>query len=104
MGRRPSRSISTDSEPTKVKIEMEDDPELGRGSRKKKKRKFFGDENVDMNGGKICKSFEYEIRKDIFSPEDISPPSDNAVMPDVITEQNSAFFETFDNIIESSHC
>ena len=78
---------------------MEEDPELGRGSRKKKKRKFFGDENVDMNGGKICKSFESLIRKDIFSPEDISPPSDNGVMPDLITEQNSAFLKPLTTLL-----
>ena len=92
---------------SRIKVEIEDElPEpVGRGSRKKKKRKFFGDENVDMNGVKICKSFENTIRKDIFSPEDHghapSPPSENSnsALPDVIFEQNAAFLKPLTTLL-----
>ena len=82
----------------RIKVEMDDDSELGRGSRKKKKRKFFGDENIDTNGAKISKSFENIIRKDIFSPED-HIPSNNEMMPDLILEQNSAFLKPLTTLL-----
>ena len=74
-------------------MENEDDPELGRGNRKRKKRKFFDDEN-DFNGYKHMngqsKALESSIRKDVFSPEHLSNKTE--LLPE---NQNSAFLKPF---------
>ena len=82
----------------RFRSEAEDDPELGRGNRKRKKRKFFDDENSDpqwgINGGHFkipaFKNVETVVRKDVFSPE---PEMESGILPEVIREQNSAFLK-----------
>merc|ERR1711876_112316 len=99
--RRQSRSISTDSDRTKLEMDP-DDPELGRGNRKRKKRKFFDDEH-DFNGYKHMNGaaaaglqspkaacLESIIRKDVFSPEHLSNKTE--LLPE---NQNSAFLKPF---------
>ena len=63
------------------------DPELGRGNRKRKKRKFFDDSESPMpllNGNH--KIIENIIRQDVFSPDHIVPDQLNF-------DENSAFLK-----------
>ena len=62
---------------------MDDDLELGRGNRIRKKRKFFDDENDNLAAKK---AMENVIRKDIFSPE---IPAEVKITED----RNSAFLK-----------
>ena len=75
---------------TPVKLEIDEDlpdPELGRGNRKRKKRKFFDDHHESpmplLNGNH--KVIENIIRQDVFSPDHI--------VPDQNLEENSAFLK-----------
>ena len=74
---------------TPVKLEIDEDlpdPELGRGNRKRKKRKFFDDSESPMpllNGNH--KVIENIIRQDVFSPDHI--------VPDQNLDENSAFLK-----------
>ena len=64
------RSLSTESE---NRMEVED-PELGRGNRKRKKRKFFDDDHHNANNSKTVSNGFHQnvIRNDVFTPDYLS--------------------------------
>lgn len=81
----------------RIKTEPDDD-ELGRGNRKRKKRKFYDDEKTEFIGFKqpsLHQSLESLIRKDIFQPDSAQAQSQstNGSNPETLIDQNSAFLK-----------